>query len=81
MVMEMAKTQSRGQVEINATQLRVLMHERGFRRKTLADAVGVKIETVDAWLAATSNPLRKNFNKLCTALDIPSNMLAVNLPI
>ena len=62
-------------VQINPTLLRILYQERGYSQQSLADAVGVKIATIQNWLWGRCRPLQDNFENLCKALDVSPNML------
>lgn len=65
-------------VLINTTSLRVLYQERGLTQQSLADRVGVSLQTVQMWLWGDRTPSKKNFAKLCAALQVSPNMLEIS---
>ena len=65
-------------VVINSTSLRVLYQERGLTQQRLADMVGVGITTIQQWLWGERNPSKKNFAKLCAALQVSPNLLEIS---
>ena len=65
-------------VIINSTSLRILYQERGLTQQVLADMVGVTITTIQMWLWGERNPSKKNFEKLCAALQVSPNMLEIS---
>ena len=73
----MAAKNPRG-VVINTTLLRTLYQERGFSQQSLANAVGVQLQTVHRWLFGKSYPGKERFLKLCQVLDVSPNMLEMS---
>ena len=69
--------QPRG-VLINTTLLRVLYQERGFSQRTLADAVGVQLQTIHRWLFGKTRPGVDTYKKLCEVLEVSPNLLEMS---
>ena len=69
--------QPRG-VLINTTLLRVLYQERGFSQRTLADAVGVQLQTIHRWVFGKTRPGVGAYKKLCEVLDVSPNLLEMS---
>lgn len=64
-------------IEINASLLRVLMQERGYTIRELAEEMDVTYHTLYGWLWAKNRPLKKNLLKLADALDISPHLIAI----
>ena len=62
-------------VLINTTMLRILYQEKGMTTAEFARACDSTERTVYNWLTANSRPSKKNYRKICKALDISPLLL------
>lgn len=50
--------------EISARRIAQFLHERGWNKSELSRQLGVSVQAVQQWIAATSKPSGKNLTKL-----------------
>ena len=62
-------------VLLNTTMLRLLLQKRQFKLKQLAEDVGVSEQCCQNWVWGRCKPTRENFDKICEVLNVEANLL------
>ena len=61
--------------------VRIMMTEKGWNQKQLAEQIGISKDTVSLWMTEKTSPSWNNIVKLAEVLDVSVNQVLLNDPI